>query len=231
MSIVRNRSELRRATLLSPKKRDPLPFVWGPYNVKKIAENLRKRGQMGHLGDLWAFSCHTSPKRGEKTQLYIILHRFFSLPGPKMGTPTPFTKNFPKIPTLSPLKNLPPLPPLLRTMDTSSWQPCLQLLWRKNRRLLAADTYSHTRIHPPQGVSTWLLGSNGENRQLAPDKRLAPKRICCLLPLFAIWIWQTGISCLVPSVSKRSLFPKGCSAAFTNNNAMHDSCQGCWAWQ
>jgi hypothetical protein len=32
----------------------------------------------------------TSTKRGEKTQFCIILYRFFSLPGPKIGIPPPF---------------------------------------------------------------------------------------------------------------------------------------------
>jgi hypothetical protein len=41
-------------------------------------------------GNCLAFFCLKCTKRDKKNQFYIILHHFFSVPGQKMGTPSPF---------------------------------------------------------------------------------------------------------------------------------------------
>jgi hypothetical protein len=55
---------------------------------KKTREKYIKRYTGPEISYFGTFFCPISTKRGGKTNIYIILQQFFSLPGPIMSTPT-----------------------------------------------------------------------------------------------------------------------------------------------
>jgi hypothetical protein len=91
---------------------------------QKQVKSAKNRPKWVVSAILKRFSALKSTKRDQKTQFHIILHPFFSHSGQKMGTPHPFTKNFPKIPTLPHPPNPNNLPPLALHREL-----CLCLAW------------------------------------------------------------------------------------------------------
>jgi hypothetical protein len=91
-------------------------------------------------------------KRGQKTNLYIILHHFFSFPGQKMGNPPPpppFQKEFPEYPypfaPPPPKIFTPSWPPLPRTIGRRPCSRSFRYLRPKRRREWESQHCGHVR--------------------------------------------------------------------------------------